>query len=152
MTQEQILDGLLHFIPKYKEFEASKNFLIHSFWLETKGTGLEKYMIDNAINKLEKDGYLSTSIINVTPLIDGTDKATIYTITWEGQFFISRGGYQGETFRASSEKKRLADVEKQSAKTAKQMVILTRWIVAGTIIAGIYYLLEILKFANIIKN
>ena len=144
MLQYRILNAVLTVISTYNSFPRVERVIVTEVFQLLNERGLQEYMVVNAIKKALKDGFIEAVIeIHHNELFNKNDELTIYNITWEGQFFISEGGYIGRHQRETSEKRRLDAVEQQTRMTNKQMVTLTLFVAIGTSIAALYYLLEI---------
>jgi len=72
-----------------------------------------------------------------------------YKITFEGEFFLeSVGGYVKQAELSFAESTRQDKFDKTQRENTANMVILTRWIAGGTIVAAIYYGIEICKLVH----
>lgn len=85
--------------------------------------------------KLANDGHLRHS---------ATDRRVFHT-TFEGRWFIYRGGYVGRSAFLDAEKRKADFYERQTYQNAKMLNRLTVWIAIGTIVAALYYLLDIFE-------
>jgi hypothetical protein len=148
-TPSQKLDNVLALLSKDGNpcFEA----------LESIATGMtrqDKYETYLILNKLIKDGYVEFSdhIRNdTTKEMNGPVRK--YIISFEGlDFLLNRGGYQElERIRVKSDQthdlllSHEESIKADQIKRDESLKKLTRWIAVGTIIAGIYYLLETVR-------
>lgn len=108
--------------------------------------------VENCIDKLIEDGYVFED--TYTDYMSEAKPKTfpVFKVSFSGQFFLSRGGYQSEFLRENSERIRMFAIETQQMENNQQIVLLTKWIAGGTIMAAIYYLIEILKWVFIPNN
>lgn len=118
---------------------------------------VEKNTLKSAFVKLVQDGYVNVNEqirginMNKTPYV-----VECYNISFEGMFFTKNGGYRQASFEAqrkANEYERLNDEQKLHATALlslnRRMVLLTWAIAIGTVIASIYYFLEILHFFGV---
>jgi hypothetical protein len=68
-----------------------------------------------------------------------------YSITFDGQVFIEQGGYIQRSINEQAENTRLDKIENNQKFHRRWMTALTAILAAGTLIAAIYYLHELLK-------
>ena len=138
-SQESLeqLDLFLNF------FYAKKNLIPINNAIDEliKITNLEQGNVVMIIYKLETDEFL----------VRNKDEKQIM-ISFEGKLVKENGGYIKLQERNESE--RLKNIEDQlrlenlQTKTAS----LQKWIVIATVVAGLYYLIQILKFFELIPN
>lgn len=103
----------------------------------------QAYVLKQIIEQLEKDEYISQEIREEN--YNGENrKMTYYKITLKGEFFSNLGGYNYLTLEKAS----LDELKNQNKKISKQMLCLTRIIAFGTLIAAVYYGIEIIKFLH----
>lgn len=101
------------------------------------------------LNKLIKDEYIKDEWVDVReknlPL--GIEKSVLhYLITFEGKIFLDYpGGYVKQAEEQNAESIRLEKIESDQKASRNQMNVLTAIIAAGTLIAAIYYGVEIYK-------
>ena len=156
MEHIKILDELLKFLSKteHTEFAYIRNEI------EQKSNFLKE--IDNptlhsALLKLVKDGYVNQKSKNGTDQLFNSPRTyDYYTISFEGLVFIDCGGYENQIRKNQSiESLKNEMTEQQNAFEEKQVrfqgqIAFLTWIIAlGTLIAAVYYFLEILKFYGI---
>lgn len=110
--------------------------------------------------KLESDGFI---------MIDTANTVVAYEVTFEGRLFWQQGGYKGQLNRErrlETQNRRMAKYQKQlqatslqyeAAKTSdsfaqtqlqRRVATLTGWIAVGTVIAGIYYIVQLYPALN----
>lgn len=73
--------------------------------------------------------------------------ATHYMLTFDGKHFIEKGGYE-------SEEKIKAINQEYQKRQSEVLKTYQRWIVIviATVVAGMYYLLEVLKYFHILPS
>ncbi|WP_129021313.1 hypothetical protein [Edaphocola flava] len=139
----QKLDFVLDYFKKKKEFSATYNYsLIETYVKRTPEMNITTLILKEILEKLVSDGYLTK-----------TEKPTglsYYNISFKGLVFE---GYvlvytlsQKEIQRVNmleQEQRALAYSQNQVAEKTKNLTV---WVAIGTIIAAVYYLLEIWKF------
>ncbi|MGO4921620.1 hypothetical protein [Maribacter spongiicola] len=153
MEHIKILDELLIFLSKTNEnqFPYIKNELEkESDFLKN----IENSLLHAALLKLVKDGYVNEESEEYTDPLFKTPKINyFYKISFEGLVFMNHGGYENlirknqtlENLRNEMTERQNALEEKQ-VRFQGQIVFLTWAIALGTLIAAVYYFLEILKF------
>jgi len=142
----KLLDLIL---VNFKNFETTivSNFEIYkkiSANLLTEYTTMQS--VESALKKLVKDGYLIENPPKEEELLGQIITTFYYKLSWDGRFFIENGGYNGVILKESAERKRLRDLEVRTQNSNDTMIKLTRWVAGATIVAGAYYLIEIIKF------
>ena len=156
MEHIKILDELLKHLTEteHTEFGRIRNETIEkSEFLKDIGNST----LHSALLKLVKDGYVNQTSKHSTDQLFNTPRTDhYYKISFEGLVFIDSGGYENQ----NRENQRIENwnnemTERQNALESKQsrnqgqLVVLT-WIIAiGTLIAGVYYFLEILKISEL---
>lgn len=122
------------------------------FMVKSKYPNISDNRISNAVDRLIKDKYIDESTkelsreypkISLLSQEPNITYETIYFITFEGELLIISGGYQKKVADDASENKRLRDMENFQSKQSQKMSRLTFWIAVGTLIAAVYYLLQI---------
>ena len=148
--EQKILDELLMYLKDTKQntFQLIKNDVKNK---STLIKDIDDKILYSALLKLVKDEYVSKDILNIGPY-----SSDIYTISFEGIFFINKGGYAQvllEAQRKEDEYENLNSEQKLHASSLlsinRRMVYLTWAIAIGTLISAIYYLLEILHFFGV---
>lgn len=135
MSEEvKFLDEILYHlldVPNHK----GKEF--YEFDFQKKHYSIDREYIKSAVNKLIKDGYVH-SLVPENNVIINARIAGMYYLTFEGMFFIKNGGYEAQ---------KLSDynLSVKTLKEEKQTRFYNRVILAGTVIASIYALFQILK-------
>jgi hypothetical protein len=111
-----------------------KNDILKELLLKQELPDLFSHNMDQVFDKLQKDGYLA--------FIKGTSKddPDSYHITFEGQLFE---GYLAQYRNKMENSNRIKNLENSTLENAKKLNTLTTWIAIGTIIAAVYYLIEI---------
>jgi len=141
----QILDELLGFLLTCKQHESTliwqeANENSNSFF-----TTLRADFFFDALNKLVKDGYVEKTSTVVGKGLIFDQKWTEYHINFEGRVFISQGGYAAQQDRIRASENASAALLNEQRRQAHQILVLNRWVAAGTIVAGVYALFEIGK-------
>ena len=103
------------------------------------------------LNKLIKDGYADFENVNMGVSALSYPEVDTYIryffATFEGKFLISmEGGYQGLHLRQHAESIRLAKLEKLDRANRNAQTWLTVLIAFGTLVAAVYYGIEVWKF------
>lgn len=159
MEHIKILDELLKYlsITEHTQFVYIRNDINNkSEYLKD----IDNFTLHSALIKLEKDGYVNTeSKDSIDPLFKSPRKDHYYKISFEGLVFIKNGGYESEYQKNQKEqieyselKKKQSLLEEKQVSNQFQIVVLT-WIIAlGTLIAGLYYILEILEFFGVLTS
>lgn len=142
----EILDALLKYLKdtKHNTFTSIANDAKkESEFLK----GIEDKTLHYALLKLVKDNYVNQDFQKI-----GTLNGNLYEISFEGLSFISEGGYVLREKRNRLQDKKLNDIEITQSLQQKWILRLTWVIGIGTLVAGVYYLIEILKFFGILKT
>ena len=112
------------------------------------------FHLNNYLPILIKDGYIKeTEELSKT---DGFQNTNIkyYSLTADGLDFEGyvNSNYSKLSLEQENKLLRLSQIElnRSTLSTNRRMICLTRWIALGTIIAALYYLIEILKFYKIL--
>lgn len=143
------LDVVLRFIKNKNNPPKSKIGEI------TKGVfnelGLHELVILQIVNKLIKDGYVDYDERNINSHYPPSFNAPVdivrdYFVTFEGNFFLLKpGGYVRQEVLDLSENRQLEKLENAQKVSRNQMNFLTGVIAVGTLVAAIYYGIEIYK-------
>lgn len=152
MEHIKILDELLKYLTEteHTEFGRIRNETIEkSEFLKDIGNST----LHSALLKLVKDGYVNQDSENTTDQIFNTPRTNhYYKISFEGLVFIKNGGYQNQNDEIQRKQNELSDLKSQQSAHSISLVRLNRWLVIltwviaiGTFVAGIYYMIEILK-------
>ena len=149
----QVLDKILSILintDRKNYYKVLEHELYQDVLLKVQLTDL---IIKKSLEKLISENYI-TEIKTVVfdDFLKSDVEHIIYEITWEGQFFISQGGYSGRYFRENEIKERLTKIEDEQLLNSRiqttqseNMTNLTRYIAIFTAITTIYYLIEIFK-------
>ena len=157
MENINILDALLKYleITNFRTFAEMRNDANEkSEFLKD----IDNFIFKSALLKLVKDGYAIEYSETTTDRIFGGEKTNYYfDISFEGIFFIKNGGYENEfqknqkqQIEYSSLQKKQSLLEQKQLKIQSQLVLLTLIVALGTLIAGLYYILEILAFFGVL--
>lgn len=144
MQKITLLDSILKVIYIDKEIDLFKlgEKLLTEKIIENK----DLKIVEHALSKLINDGYITvTTSETFNQITKNKIQFKNYTITWEGAYFITDGGYVKQYIRENDERERLINLEISNENSQKQIAVFTRWIMCATIISGIYYLIEIIK-------
>ena len=153
----QILDNILSILSntskdkiyfKSIEYELYQNILFKK--------QLTDLIIKKSIEKLVSEKYISEiNSVVFNELLNKKINETTYEITFEGQFYISQGGYLGKYYKEKAEKERVINLEKEQLANAhkinelqKGQLSVTKILAWLTGVASVYYLIEIVKFVN----
>ena len=156
MITLQILDAILNILsnkPENKMYlrviqvNLYQNYLFKGY--------LTDLIIEKSIEKLLFEKYITEIKIPFKNELFKIDSELIsYEITWEGQFFLSQGGY-GKYQREYYEKERVVNLENEQLANAhkinelqKGVLLVTKVLAWLTGVASVYYLIEIANFAN----
>ncbi|WP_026763552.1 hypothetical protein [Sediminibacterium salmoneum] len=143
ITQLKRIDDVFSIIVK-NVFSISSDELVNRLEKSKKYyEDLHYLQINQIIEKLEKDG----NIESVKTEVKGFDGKHIkeqwnFTASLQGKNFYARGGYLGEFERQSLDD----DMKYRLEQSQLQIKYLTYVIAGGTLVAAIYYTIEILKY------
>jgi hypothetical protein len=135
----ELLDDILALISH--NLKINKDALKTELDKRSSFSGLHPNFFDEAINKIEKDGYLRIEEIA------GTDIPT-YAITFDGIYFEAAGGYKGHHNRKVAENERLDKLDILQKENVAKLNVLTFVIAAGTAVAALYYIKELLVYLH----
>lgn len=146
MTQIQILTKIDHVFLKLKEqtnLSASVNYnYIKNLIVDNHPEyNIDALTLSNIIAQLIKDEYLSVQKAT------NKDEEDMYYVTFQGQLFE---GYLAQYRNKMANSNRIKKLEDLTLENAKKLNTLTTWIAIGTIIAAVYYVIEIIK--NFLPN
>ncbi len=105
--------------------------------------------IRTILNKLTKDEYAdeikSERRYEGYPIFKPTEAIWDYSykISFEGEFLREQGGYKQQKINNTSESIRLENHEKNQKFHRKALTWLTSLVAVGTLVAGVFYLIEI---------
>lgn len=159
MNNFKILDELLKYleITEYRTFSEMRNDANDkSDFLKD----IDNFIFKSALLKLVKDGYVTEYSKNTTDKIFNTPRTDyFYDISFEGICFINNGGYEFEYRKSQTQQIEYSDLQKRQSlleekqlKIQSQLVFLTFLVALGTLIAGLYYVLEILSFFGVLTS
>lgn len=100
------------------------------------------------LGKLEKDEFIIKHPCETAYTESGTPKIRIeyqFAITFEGKIFLKQGGYSSEDIRSREQNTRLEILENELRENRKWTLYLTILIALGTLVAAIYYSIEVLN-------
>lgn len=152
MEHIKILDELLKYLveTEHNQFAYIRNDVNDkSDFLKN----IDNRTLHSALLKLVKDGYVNQESEKTTDQIFNTPRTDhYYRISFEGLVFIKNGGYENHYAKIQMKENELSDLKSQQSRHSTALVRLNRWLVIltwviaiGTLVAGIYYLIEILK-------
>jgi hypothetical protein len=100
------------------------------------------------LDKLKKDKYIISFSKGINRNMLHSLKmehvvVDYYKITFEGRVFISQAGYKGEVIAKEAENVRLNKIENNQRVNRVLMAFLTGILAVGTVVAAIYYGLQI---------
>lgn len=108
------------------------------------------------LRKLEKDGFVIKHPLKTPYTESGTPRVRIeyqFTITFDGKIFSKQGGYTLEDIHSREQNTRLEKLELATMANRKLTTGLTVLIAVGTLVAAIYYMIEILdKFSHVLHS
>ncbi len=122
---------------------------------ETKSNlNLKDLTLLNAIlNKLIKDYYVeSISINNININTHKESNEHKYRITFEGKMFIFDGGYAVDYENRNSHQIEINRIKNLQINLQQKLNLLTFWVTIGTLIAAVYYAIEVLKYFSVIRK
>lgn len=95
------------------------------------------------LDKLFKDEYVNYELRSIN---GGSIAVKHYKLTFEGDYFFRyEGGYLGKFKKEKENDAQLDFYRKNQAEQAVRLNTLTTWISVGTVIAGVYYIGEIIR-------
>ena len=155
----KILDEFLKYLEntEFRTFTTIRNDTIeNSDFLKD----IDNFILKSALLKLVKDGYVLQYTENTIDRIFNKSVTNhYYDISFEGLFFIKNGGYENEYHKnqkaeieSAELKKRQFLLEEKHSSIQGQIVFLTFLVALGTLIAGLYYILEILAFFDVLTS
>ena len=155
----EILDTLLRYL--LDNSNNSFSFIKNDDKLKSKfSQEVENDTLSSALLKLVKDEYVNSHLKSVGFNSDESLKTVEhYNISFEGIFFIKNGGYENQIrMNKKKENENIALQKKQFLLEDKhssyqfQLTLLTWVVVFGTVVAGIYYTIEVLKFFGFLNS
>ncbi|MEO8254574.1 MAG: hypothetical protein ABI554_09330 [Flavobacterium sp.] len=145
----KILDELLKYlsITEHNTFAYIKNDANEkSEFLKD----IDNSTFHSALLKLVKDGYVNQDSENATDRIFNTPKVNhYYNISFEGMFFIKKGGYHQAFLETQRKENAYVDLQNEQRRQSASLVMLNRWVVFGAIVVAIDSILNILHFFGV---
>jgi len=152
MEHIKILDELLKYLTEteHNQFAYIRNDVNDkSEFLKD----IDNSTLHSALLKLVKDGYVNMESENSTDRLFNKPKTDyFYKISFEGLVFIKNLGYQNQLDENQKKQNEVSDLKSEQFAHSVSLVRLNRWLViltwviaTGAFVAGIYYLIEILK-------
>ena len=135
MTSLEQIDFVFFFIRD--KIQVGGNWGYNNIWNHVEKTTeakINKTLFNEIIAKLKEDGL-------VTEVNQEAVQPT-YHVTFKGLIF---DGYNQQWFDSQKENDELKSLRQTSNVNSLKMTRLTKWVMFGTSIAAIYYLLEILN-------
>jgi DNA-binding PadR family transcriptional regulator len=134
----KLLDDLLNVIAnlnRKSDFNSIQNILRLQYPYRNK---ISEQVIYRAFRKLRKDGYVTEVKETLSNEMGANTLAVFisYEVSFEGIVFSKFGGYSQET---NNQLRR----DNQDARNRNQLLFLNIVIALGTLIAGVYYLIQI---------
>lgn len=145
----EILDGILKYLLNngnnafsyIKDDEKLKNELSQE---------VENNTLASALIKLVKDEYVNSHLKKVGLNSDNTPVTVeYYNITFEGIFFIKRGGYRQEFLEAQRKENAYVILNAEQRKQSISLLWLNRWVAFGAVVVAIDSILNILHFFGV---
>lgn len=140
LTPNEILDRVLSACKPDTEYKGYNPIAIDSRLLRA-GTKISSTKLHEALYKLVKDEYVrfeeqETFMTNQKIIVK------YYMMTFEGEVFMSNGGYVEESKVLDAARHRDEILENQSLSNANRLNYLTFWLAVGSIVLA---LIEIVK-------
>lgn len=111
---------------------------------------IENNTLASALIKLVKDGYVNINEQTVGLKMDNSPRnVDYYNISFEGIFFIKKGGYHQALLEAQRKENEYDDLKNEQRKQSASLVRLNRWMVFGAIVVAIDSILNILHFFGV---
>ncbi|WP_026452135.1 hypothetical protein [Aequorivita capsosiphonis] len=159
MEHLKILDEILRYLSKteHTQFAYIRNDINEkSSFLKA----IDNATLHSAILKLVKDGFVNQESEKTTdPLFNSPRTNNYYRISFEGLFFIKEGGYENQNQETKKKEIEYGKIQSEQKRQARNLVRLNYWLVVltwviaiGTFVAALYYLMEILKFFEILSS
>lgn len=145
----KILDGILRYLLKNgnKSFSSIKedDKLKSEISLD-----IENNTLASAFIKLVKDGYVNINEQTIGLKMDNSPRnVDYYNISFEGIFFIKKGGYHQALLEVQRKENEYDDLKNEQRKQSASLVQLNRWMVFGAIVVAIDSILNILHFFGV---
>ncbi|WP_166926288.1 hypothetical protein [Flavobacterium poyangense] len=142
----KILDALLTYLKdtKHNTFQFIKSDVKNK---STFLKDIDDKILYSALLKLVKDDYVYEDLQKI-----GSLSGNIYNISFEGIFFIKKGGYHQALLEAQRKENEYDDLKNEQRKQSASLVRLNRWMVFGAIVVAIDSILNILHFFGVYFN
>lgn len=152
----QKLDTVLIYLDSLQNPNSFREFYEMKDDLKKINPDYEEFELWIILDKLIKDEYVSTEVVYEKHINDnyiGDLKRHRFYITYEGKLFIQNKGYFKQQ---EDENKKSNKIEEEDKERRKHMTLMDehqtkmarfqKYIVVATIVTGIYYFIELLKF------
>ena len=145
MTPLEQIDTVFFFIKSKEQISArwSTEYIWNLYVKKDSEAAVNKQQFYEIINHLVSDDY-----IRELPVIDSSQKT--YHVTFKGRIFNGYIAYQSSLTKNN---KRIVALEeenrkfqKSSLRSSRQLNLLTAILAAGTLLAAVYYILEIVSW------
>lgn len=153
----KLLDDILKYLLHIQK--AEKPYIVGLKPIDSSFIKIDNSFFKSAILKLLKDDYIYLGNNVELKNINNLSIAGLIEITFDGIIFINQGGYQNYYNKLLIEQNLISEIKDEQRRHSKALVHLNRWMVGltivvaiGTLIAAIYYLVEIFSFFGILKN
>jgi hypothetical protein len=131
------LDAVLSSLYKHRT-EKHFKFVDIAELLQKEASFVNFGDIISILAKLHKDGYIEYDD-RAVKIEDISKNNRVYRLTFEGRYWIERGGYDAENRRTFVESIRLERLEKTQIQYQIWLIWLTAILAVGTTIAALYY-------------
>jgi len=133
MTTKETLAKIDHVFLKIKTMSGfdtriSYNYIANLFVNTHPEIGINNLMLENIVNKLINDGYLTLN------KAQSKDDVTTFNVTFEGQLF---DGYVDKWEKENAEKQRVLALEETNKDIINKTYILNKWVMGTAIVSAI---------------
>jgi len=147
------LDNVLKILSDSTEAEIQNNvpiaildvFEISEFYKNAHKTELKNHEFNLIIDKLLKDDYIFKEQIDKS-------QPPRFGINYIGYIFNSEGGYEQKMINDDDENTRMDKIEENQKFHRRALTWLTSLVAVGTLIAAIYYSVELLKYFHVLPD
>jgi len=146
----ELLDKVLYIFDSSSKHIGMHRIQIKDL-LEARGIILIDGLLTEMLFKIEKDGFLRHELGDVQLLNQKVKDIPFYILTFEGELMQLSGGYAQKSKNDEYKNIRLEKIESAAKANRKTVTFLTWIIAAGTLVAAVYYAIEILKHFSLIK-
>jgi len=147
----KLLDDILRYLIYIQKSE--KPYIVNAKDIDLQFQDVNKQFFSSAIKKLVDDGYIYLEENVNLNYIKPTVIAGFCDITIDGILFIKIGGYENYYNKLQIEENLMSDLKSEQRRHSNSLVRLNRWLViltlviaVGTLVAALYYSIEILSF------